>query len=100
MDLFRRYETTTDSQESQSLSSSWQIALIVTLLVLFALVIGTVVWHSRRTRRRRWQARIRDAEALATNGEMRQTTVTPPPPPEYSFPDASIQKPPPVLSAK
>ncbi|KAJ7355836.1 hypothetical protein DFH08DRAFT_955283 [Mycena albidolilacea] len=73
--------------EDGHLSSSWEIAVVVSLLALLALILGTVIWHTRRTRRRRWRARLIDAEA---GGETRQT----PPPPDISYPLPS--KPPPV----
>ncbi|KAF7337843.1 hypothetical protein MVEN_02007200 [Mycena venus] len=73
------------------LSSSWEIAVVVSLLALLALIIGTVIWHARRTRRRRWRAQMIDAEASA---ETRQKT---PPPLDFSR-DTTLSKPPPVLT--
>ncbi|KAJ6531082.1 hypothetical protein B0H19DRAFT_1273314 [Mycena capillaripes] len=72
--------------DDEHLSNSWVIALVISLLALLALLIGTVIWHSRRKRRRQ-RARLLDAEG---SGETR-------PPPDFSQ-DASISKPRPAAT--
>ncbi|KAJ7087542.1 hypothetical protein B0H15DRAFT_1022650 [Mycena belliarum] len=86
---------TTTNPESGHLSASWEIAVVVSLLILLIAIISTVVWHTRRTRARRRMARLqpRDAEAA---GEVREKT---PPHSEFSR-DGALSKPPPAASAQ
>ncbi|KAJ7137933.1 hypothetical protein C8R44DRAFT_868293 [Mycena epipterygia] len=93
----RAENSSTDSQsppDEGHLSASWEIAVVVALFVLLVGIIGTVIWHSRRTRRRHMRAQLLDTQAAG--GETRERT--PPPPPEFSR-DVSLSKPPPVASA-
>ncbi|CAK5275496.1 unnamed protein product [Mycena citricolor] len=48
----RQYE---DSSQDGHLDAAWEIAVTVSLLAVFALIIGTVIWHRRRQQRWRKQ---------------------------------------------
>ncbi|KAJ7706867.1 hypothetical protein B0H17DRAFT_1325656 [Mycena rosella] len=98
MQLSLRAESTDPSSEDQpaqgNLSASWEIAVVVSLLVLLAGLISTVIWHSRRTRRRRMRAQLRDAASEA--GRTQEKT---PPSSEFSR-DVSLSKPLPAASTQ
>ncbi|KAJ7772902.1 hypothetical protein DFH07DRAFT_767761 [Mycena maculata] len=87
----RQAESHFRPSSGQGLTESWEIALVVILFFLLTGVLGTVIWHSRRTRRRRRIARLLDAEAATA--EMRERTT---PWADFSQ-DASLAKPQPVV---
>ncbi|KAJ6526242.1 hypothetical protein DFH09DRAFT_1187817 [Mycena vulgaris] len=96
MQFKSRAEKSTEQDSGPGhLNASWEIAVAIALLVLLGGIIGTVVWHTRRTRRRRWHARLIDAEAAAA---AREKTPSPPPLPSSSelSRDVPLVKPPPV----
>ncbi|KAJ7143136.1 hypothetical protein C8R43DRAFT_954269 [Mycena crocata] len=83
-------EENVEPEAEGHLSASWEIAVVVALILLLIGVVSTVIWHSRRTRRRRQLALLRDAEATTAEGAQEKAT----PSAEFSQ-DVSLPKPPP-----